>query len=135
MQFVDTNIFIRFLTKDDPKKADACFDLLQRAEKGEINLQTTESVIAETVYILESKRLYNLSRKEIYQKLFPLLKIKSLKIPYKNSLLLALDIYSKKNLDFEDAVLIANSLRVGSKEIYSYDKGIDKVSEVKRLEP
>src|SRR3989344_8580749 len=98
MQFVDTNIFIRFLTKDDPKKADACFDLLQRAEKGEINLQTTESVIAETVYILESKRLYNLSRKEIYQKLFPLLKIKSLKIPYKNSLLLALDIYSKKNL-------------------------------------
>ena len=135
MQFVDTNIFIRFLTKDDPKKADACFDLLQRAEKGEINLQTTESVIAETVYILESKRLYNLSRKEIYQKLFPLLKIKSLKIPYKNSLLLALDIYSKKNLDFEDAVLIANSLRVGSKEIYSYDKGIDKFSEVKRLEP
>ena len=135
MQFVDTNIFIRFLTKDDPKKADACFDLLQRAEKGEINLQTTESVIAETVYILESKRLYNLSRKEIYQKLFPLLKIKSLKIPYKNSLLLALDIYSKKNLDFEDAVLIANSLRVGSKEIYSYDKGIDKFSGIKRLEP
>ena len=53
MQFVDINIFIRFLTKDDPKKAEACFDLLQRAEKGEINLQTTESITAETVYVLE----------------------------------------------------------------------------------
>ncbi len=135
MQFVDTNIFIRFLTKDDPKKAEACFDLLQRAEKGEINLQTTESITAETVYVLESKRLYDLSKKEIYQKLFPLLKIKGLKITYKKSLILALDIYLKWNLDFEDAILIAHSLRVGSKEIYSYDRSIDKFSGVKRLEP
>jgi predicted nucleic acid-binding protein len=31
MQFVDTNIFIRHLPRDDPDKAQACFELFQRA--------------------------------------------------------------------------------------------------------
>ncbi len=34
MRFVDTNIFIRYLTNDDPRKAQACFDLFQRAKQG-----------------------------------------------------------------------------------------------------
>ena len=52
MQFVDANLFIRFLTRDDPEKAQACFELFQKAKKREILLTTSESVIAEVVYVL-----------------------------------------------------------------------------------
>ena len=135
MQFVDTNIFIRFLTKDDPKKAGKCLSLFQKAEKGKLNLQTTESIVAEIVYILESKRLYNLTHIEIYSRLLPILRIKGLKIPYKNTLILGLEIYSKNNIDFEDAILIAFTLNTDTTDIYSYDKGFDKMPGINRLEP
>lgn len=135
MQFVDTNIFIRFLTKDESQKAGACFKLLDKAVRGETKLHTTESVIAEIVYILASKRLYNLSSSQIYEKLFPILKIRGLKIPYKRTLIKALEVYAASKLDFEDAVLVAAMLRTKSKEIYSYDRGFDKILDIKRLEP
>jgi len=135
MQFVDTNIFIRFLTKDDPKKAEACRNLLKKAEDRKIELQTTESIIAEIVYVLESKRLYNLTRDEIYERLLPILTIDSLRIPYKNSIIKALEIYTKNKINFEDALLIANAIRVGTKEIYTYDKEFDNVKGIKRMEP
>lgn len=135
MQFVDTNVFIRFLTKDEPQKAEACFSLLDKATKGEIKLQTTESVIAEIVYILASKRLYNLPRRQIFEKLFPVLKIRGLNVPNKRTLIKALEVYAASKLDFEDTILVANMQRTKSKELYSYDRGFDKIPEIKRLEP
>lgn len=135
MQFVDTNIFIRFLTKDDVKKAEACLRLFKEAEKGKIELQTTEAILAEVVYILESERLYNLSKSEIYLKLSPILNSKGLKIPRKRTMTLALSIFSKCNVDFEDSILAAHALQVESKEICSYDKGFERISGIKRLEP
>lgn len=57
MQFIDANVFIRHLTRDDPEKAQACFELFQKAGQREITLTTSESVIAEVVYVLSSKQL------------------------------------------------------------------------------
>ncbi len=57
MVFIDTNIFIRFLTKDDPVKAAACYRLFEQAQRQEIELVTSEAVIAEVVFVLSSKRL------------------------------------------------------------------------------
>ena len=39
MPFVDTNIFLRYLTKDDPDKAQACFELFKRAEANQVTLR------------------------------------------------------------------------------------------------
>ncbi len=57
MHFVDTNIFLHYLTRDDPVKAEVCFRLLEQARKGEIALTTSESVIAEVVFVLSSPRV------------------------------------------------------------------------------
>jgi predicted nucleic acid-binding protein len=46
MRFLDANIILRYLTKDDPAKAHACFTLFQQVKQGREELQTTESVIA-----------------------------------------------------------------------------------------
>ena len=52
MIFVDTNIFLCFLTNDDPRKADACEQLFKKAVSGKESLFTTELVIAEIVWVL-----------------------------------------------------------------------------------
>ena len=81
MQFVDANVFLRFLTRDDPVKAERVKELLERAERGEVALLTSESVIAELVFVLSSPRLYNLSRDRIRALLTPILSLKGLKLP------------------------------------------------------
>lgn len=59
MDFVDTNIFLRYLTQDQPVAAQKCFELFQRVKQKEIQLATSESVLAEVVYGT-TQTLYNL---------------------------------------------------------------------------
>ena len=137
MQFVDTNVFIRFLTGDDPVKAQRCKELLERANRGEVALITSESVIAEIVFILSSKRLYNQSRSDIRARLYPIISIQGLKLAHRRMYLRALDIYEQNNLDFEDALTVAQMERQGLSQLYSYDEEFDKVEggDITRLEP
>ncbi len=137
MEFVDTNIFLRFLTGDDPAKAQRCKELLERANRGEVELITSDSVIAEIVFILSSKRLYNQSRSDIRARLYPIISIQGLKLAHRRMYLRALDIYEKSNLDFEDALTVAQMERQELTELYSYDEDFDKVdgADIARLEP
>lgn len=137
MVFVDTNIFIRYLTKDDPEKAAACFRLFEQANRGVVEITTSESVLAEVVFILSSKRLYNLSRYDIRIRLYPLLMISGLKLPRRRVYLRALDLYSSNTIDFEDAVSAAAMEQRQIGEIYSYDHDFDRIKGVaiRRIEP
>ena len=137
MQFLDTNIFIRFLTKDDPEKAAACYRLFERARLNEVELTTSEAVIAEIVFILSSKRLYNLSRQDVRIRLYPLISLPGLKLANRRQYLRALELYSNNPIDFEDALSIATMERQKISELYSYDKDFDRIkdSEITRLEP
>jgi predicted nucleic acid-binding protein len=137
MYFVDTNIFIRYLTQDDPQKAEACFRLFEQAKRNAIEITTSEAIIAEVVFILASKNLYKLSRQEIRVRLYPIISLSGLKLPHKPQILRALDLYGNNSIDFEDALSIATMERQSITGIYSYDKDFDHVrgSTVKRIEP
>jgi predicted nucleic acid-binding protein len=135
MPFIDANVFIRYLTRDDPPKAEACFALFQRAKRDEITLVTTESVIAEVVYVLSSKQLYGLPRGTIRDLLYPLLSLPGLKLAYRKTYLQALDVYAGHNVDFEDAVIVAQMERQSETELYSYDRDFDQVPGITRIEP
>lgn len=135
MKFLDANIILRYLTRDDPEKAKKCYELFQKVKIGEIKLTTCEAVIAEVVYVLSSKSLYNLARDEIYSLLLPIINLNGLKIAKKRIFIRALDIYASKNIDFEDALIFAHMEKRQIKEIYSYDNDFDKIEELRRLEP
>lgn len=137
MTFVDTNIFIRYLTRDDPEKASACYRLFEKAKLGQIELTTSESVIAEIVFILSSRRLYGLSHQDIRVRLYPIISLPGLKLTNRRQYLRALDLYSNNNIDFEDAISIAAMERQKISLIYSYDEDLDQVKgcEVSRIEP
>jgi uncharacterized protein len=135
MRFVDTNIFIRHLTRDDPEKAQACYQLFLGAQRNEVALTTSEAVIAEVVYVLSSKQLYNLPREQIRALLYPLLTLRGLKLSGRETYLRALDVYASSDLDFEDAIVVAHMERHQLSEIYSYDRHFDQMSGLTRLEP
>ena len=137
MRFLDTNIFLRYLTRDDEEKAEACYLLFQRAKQGEEDLFTCEAIITEVVYVLSSNRApYRLSHDEIRARLTPLLTLRGIRIPQKRIYIRALDIYaSLPSLDFEDALAVAHMERVGATEIVSYDRDFDLVTGLERVEP
>jgi len=135
MYFVDTNVFLRFLTRDDEDKAHRCKALLFAASEEKIRLYTTELVIAEIVWVLQSPKTYALSPREIRDILLPLINIKNLFMPDKAKHTEALDLYVKTEIDYIDAyhAIILKSKKIAT--VYSYDKHFDLLSGLKRIEP
>lgn len=137
MYYIDTNIFIRAMTGDDIAKKEACQKMLRRISEREIVATTTESVLAEIVYVLSSKKVgYNLSREAIRSRLYPILQLSGLHINNRATYLKALDLYVLHNIDFEDAILLAYALENdGVTGIYSYDQKLGNNTGVTRLVP
>jgi uncharacterized protein len=135
MQFLDANIILRYLTRDDPEKAERCLALLQSAEQDDVALTTSEAIIAEVVYVLSSPRLYNLPRERIRELLLPVLNLRGLKLPSRQLYNRALDIYATYRIDFEDALAIAHMEQQGMTAIISDDRHFDQWEGVERIEP
>ena len=137
MRFLDTNVILRYLTRDDEAKAEACYQLFQQVRRGEEELVTCEAIVTEVVYVLSSPRApYRLSHEEIRARLVPILTLRGLRLPQKRVYLSALDLYaSSPFLDFEDALAVAHMERLGVTEIVSYDKDFDRLPTLQRVEP
>ncbi len=130
MLFIDTNIFLRFLTKDDPVKAARCHELLKNATEGNLKLYTTDLVVAELIWVLQSPKTYNLSPAEIFEIVMPLLTIKNLYFPSKNVFPDIMELFITENIDFIDAY---DSVMMRGRKIdtiYSYDKHFDQLLDV-----
>ena len=134
-EFLDTNVFIRLLARDDPQKTQACLAYFQKVRSGRRIATTSESVIAEIVYVLSSPVLYRLGRSEVARVLRPLLELRSLRIEHKRSVLRALELYERTALDFEDCLSVEHVQRGKLAAIVSYDKDFDRVGLVQRREP
>jgi predicted nucleic-acid-binding protein len=133
MKFIDTNIFIRFLTDDIPEKADACENLFREAAEKNESFFTTEMVIAEIIWVLES--YYELPKKEVQEMVEKILITPFLFCPQKDLILNALSLYGDKNIDYIDAYNASILKEQGIKEVYSYDRHFDKINWVNRIEP
>ena len=133
MRFVDTNVFIRYLTNDIPEKADACEKLFAKAVAKKETLFTTDMVIAEIIWVLES--YYELQKQDVQDKVEKILNTPNLICPNKNLILNALTAYSQKNIDYIDAYNAYILKEKGIKELYSYDQHYDRVEWLVRMEP
>ena len=135
MTFIDANVFLRFLTGDAPEPAERCRALFQRVEKGDEAVTTCEAVIAEVVYVMASAKLYHLPRAKIRELLRPLLMLRGFHLPQRSILLRALDLFeSQPRLDIADALLAAHAEARGA-TVTSYDRDLDRVPGIRRVEP
>lgn len=134
-RFVDSNIFIRMLARDDLRKAEACGRLFEAAGRGEVVLVTSESVVAEVFYVLGSPSMYALKRADLAPIVRALLLASRVHLEHKASVLAAIDLYETSNLDFEDCLSVQHVLRQHLEGIYSYDRGFGPALGITRFEP
>ena len=132
-KFVDTNIFLRYLTKDDPSRYEKCKEMFKKAMKGEIAITTSAMVIAELVWTLLS--YYKVPKAEVVEKVTVIVGTKNLSIPDKHIVADALVLYARKNIDFIDAYNAIFMRYHGLCEIYSYDEDFELIEDIQRQEP
>lgn len=133
--FLDANVILRYLLRDDETKAQHCLALLERAERREITLRTTDLVVAELVWVLESAVTYNLPRETIRDLLLPVILLPGLRLPGKKLYRQIFDLYVDHGIDFIDAYNAVHMQKQGLTRIYSYDSDFDRIAGVSRMEP
>jgi predicted nucleic acid-binding protein len=132
-KFIDTNTFLRYLTKDDPSKYEKCRRLFKKAIDGKIDLVTSSMVIAELIWTLLS--YYRIPKANIVEKISIIISTERLHIPDRDIIAEALVLYSRKNIDYIDAYNAVFMKYHGLNEIYSYDEDFDSIEGIKREEP
>lgn len=132
-RFLDTNIFVRYFTRDDEEKANRAKLLLERIERGEEKGETSPIVIFETVYTLE--RYYRIAKSRIREVLSPIIRLRGLRLPQKRLCIKALHLFAAKNIAFADAYNAVYLQSLGLSEIYTFDTDFDKLAGIRRVEP
>lgn len=131
-RFLDTNILLRYLTRDDERKAQAALALLQRIERGEERVVTSQAVIFETVFTLQ--RFYKVPRPEIVALVLPIVMLRGLQVPNKPLYRETFDLYMARQISLPDAWNAVLMRSQGLTEIYSWDTDFDELSWLTRIE-
>lgn len=127
--FIDTNVLIRHLTGDPPDLAARATQLISEAEE----LLLADLIVAEVVYVLES--FYQVERPRVAEMVRAIVAFDAMRVVDDTLLLRATEIYEIDRLDFAEAYLVASAERSGVGIVASFDRSIDRVATVARLEP
>jgi predicted nucleic acid-binding protein len=127
--FVDTNILVRHLTGEPPDMAARATAYLEREDE----LLLTDLVAAETVYVLES--FYEAPRERVAEAVRSLMAFGPVICVDPALLLRSVEVYEKDRVDFAEAYLVACAESTGVTKIASFDRSLDRVQTVERVEP
>jgi len=111
-KFVDTNIFLRYLTKDDPSKYERCRELFKKAIEAKITLATSGMIIAELIWTLLS--YYKVPKAEVVDKISIIVATDNLFIPDKEIMGLRvrvwviLYLFEHTRKDFQTEILLVS---------------------------
>jgi predicted nucleic acid-binding protein len=127
--FLDTNVLVRHVTGDPPELAERATRFLAAAEE----LLLPDLILAEVTYVLES--FYETPRSQVAEILRSVLAFPAIQVVDAELLHRAIEVYDLDRLDFADAYLVASAERTGVAAIVSFDRSIDRVGTVDRIEP
>jgi predicted nucleic acid-binding protein len=127
--FVDSNILVRHLSGEPSDQAARVTAFLRDAEQ----LLLVDLVVAEVVYVLES--VYQVERERVSELMHAVLGFPAIAVVDAPLLLRALELYEVHRLHFADAYLSACAEASGLGVVASFDRAIDRVGTIKRLEP
>ena len=127
--FVDTNVLIRHLTGDPPGQAAQATRLLSQAGQ----LLLPDLIVAEVVYVLEA--FYEVPRTRVAELVRAVIAFPAIEVADEPALLRAVEVYEVHRLDFADAYLVAEAEISGVNAVASFDKAIERVPTVRRVEP
>lgn len=120
MKALDTNVLIRFLTKDDKQQAETIYRLFKQAESGKEEFWVSLLVVLETLWVMES--VYEIPRQEILDTINELLLMPILKFEAKSAIQDLVASGRESDLDLSD-ILIAHSAKFSGCEcVLTFDK-------------
>jgi len=127
----DANAILRFLLYDIPPQADAVEARIAQARAGNLIIHVHPLVFAEVVFVLES--YYALPRSKIVEELTKFLNTTGLRFSEDVRIRDALLRYRDKNVSFVDAFMASVSAET-SRPLFSFDRGLDKFKDIRRVE-
>ncbi len=127
--FVDTNVLVRHLTGDPPGQAAAATAFLRDADE----LLLPDLVLAEVVYVLES--YYKVPRVDVAEFARAVVSFPAVVVVDEVLLLRAIEVYEVDRLDFAEAYLVACAETSGVGAIATFDRAVEQVGSVTRIEP
>ncbi len=127
--FVDTNVLVRHLTGDPPAMAERATAFLA----AESELYLADLIVAETIYVLES--FYKAPLEQVAEAMRSLVAMRSMTTVDSALLFRAIEVYEVDRLDFAEAYLVASAESTGIGRVASFDRTIDRVTTVERIEP
>jgi predicted nucleic-acid-binding protein len=127
--FVDSNVLVRHLTGDPPDQAKRATEFLRSGE----TLILVDLVMAEVVYVLES--VYEVERLRVAELMRAIVGFPGMVVADEGLLLRTLEIYEQHRTHFAESYLAASAELSGVGVVASFDRGIDRVPTIRRLEP
>ena len=121
---LDTNVLLRFLRADDPVQSPRARSLMERLDTGSEEAELEESVLAETVWMLE--RGFGTPRAEIAQQLSRVVALQGLRVRGRRILLAAMIRYASTRCDIVDCLLAARAQSLGT-TVYTFDADFKKL--------
>jgi predicted nucleic-acid-binding protein len=121
---LDTNVLVRFLLDDDPHQSPRAAALMKRLEQGNESACLEESVLAETVWVLEKG--YGVPRLEIARLLSTIVELPGIRCRSRRGVLEALSRFSATPCDIIDCLLAACARSRGL-TVYSFDQDFKRL--------
>lgn len=122
--FIETSVFIRFLTRDDEQKFQTVYALFSAIESGEVRAATSNVVLLEVIYVLS--RVYGFPQTKVMAAVKTLQSMRSLQLVEKTNSTDALLLWEQTKLPYGDC-LIATQLPKNAL-LATFDKDFKKVS-------
>ena len=129
--FIDTNVFLRAIVKEDEQTFNECLSFLKAVSDEKIKAITSTLVFMEINFVLLS--FYKFPKEKVQQVLESILDLPHLKIVDIFDMREAIEIYKKTKIKFVDC-LLASLLKKKDFKIVSYDLDFDKLK-IERLSP
>jgi predicted nucleic acid-binding protein len=133
LAFLDTNVLIRHILADHPDHSPRASSLILRIQRGEIRVEVSETVLFETIYLLE--RRFRAPKAEVRSAVQPIIELPGIVFAGKRRFLRALDFYTDHNLPIADALHAAITETLDPAEIISFDHHFRRVATITLVEP
>lgn len=127
--FVDTNVLIRHLTSDPPHLAARATSFLTDAQL----LLLPDLIVAEMVYVLES--YYEVPTDRVADLVRSVITFPPIRTLDPGLILRALEVHEIHGIEYAEAFLVASAETAGVEHIVSFDRSIDRVPTISRVEP
>jgi len=129
---LDTNVIVRFLTRDDEALYPKARDIMRGITEGRLTVACDPVILAEVVWVLTT--FYKRSRTDISRALAAIVKSDGVLIPHRSRYILALHIFANTNAHFGDACACAAALEDCDGRLLSFDRELSKIEGITRSE-